>query len=84
MNVGRIFNSDISQFWQLPLDGGIGRVPEFTETLDTLVYRLGINGQSMNMGLSTAVSFLQNMVGFVFIMIANTIVRKVEPDSSLF
>lgn len=84
MNVGRIFNSDISQFWQLPLDGGIGRVPEFTETLDTLVYRLGINGQSMNMGLSTAVSFLQNMVGFVFIMIANTVVRKVDPDSSLF
>ncbi|MDO5111790.1 MAG: ABC transporter permease subunit [Clostridia bacterium] len=84
MNIGKVFNSDISQFWQLPLDGGIGRVPEFTETLDTLVYRLGINGLSMNMGLSTAVSFLQNVVGFVFIMLSNAVVRRIDRDSSLF
>ena len=84
MNIGKVFNSDISQFWQLPLDGGIGRVPEFTETLDTLVYRLGINGLSMNMGLSTAVSFLQNLVGFVFIMLSNAVVRRIDRESSLF
>lgn len=84
MNIGKVFNSDISQFWQLPLDGGIGRVPEFTETLDTLVYRLGINGLSMNMGLSTAVSFLQNIVGFIFIIISNAFVRKIDRESSLF
>jgi len=34
--------------------------------------------------MSTAAGFLQNLVGFVCIMIANGIVRHLDADSSLF
>ena len=34
--------------------------------------------------MSTAAGFLQNLVGFVCIMAANTIVRKMDADCSLF
>lgn len=82
MNVGRIFNSDFGQFWALPQDGGTGQVANVTETVDTFVYRL--LDRSVNIGQSTAVSLFQNLVGFVCIMAANTVVRKVDRDSALF
>ena len=34
--------------------------------------------------MSTAAGFLQNLVGFICIMSANAIVRKLDADSSLF
>ena len=37
-----------------------------------------------NIGQSTAGGFLQNVVGFICIMAANDIVRKIDEDSSLF
>jgi putative aldouronate transport system permease protein len=37
-----------------------------------------------NTGMSTAAGLMQNIVGFICIMTANTIVRKVDEDSSLF
>lgn len=85
MNVGKIFNADFGQFWNLPAAGGNGaaaQVANTTEVVDTLVYR--ILKQSVNIGQSTAIGLFQNFVGFVCIMIANTIVRRVDPDSSLF
>lgn len=82
MNIGRIFNSDFGQFWALPQNGGVGEVVNVTEVVDTYVFRL--LDRSINMGQSTAVSFFQNFVGFICIMIANTVVRKVDNDSALF
>lgn len=82
MNIGRIFNSDIGQFWALPKGGGSGVVRGAVEVVDTYVYRL--IDTSINIGQSTAVSFLQNVVGFVCIMTANTFVRKIDNDSALF
>ncbi len=82
MNIGRIFNSDFGQFWALPQEGGQGTVPYVTEVVDTFVYRLF--STSTNIGQSTAVSFLQNLIGFVCIMSVNTFVRRVDNDSALF
>jgi putative aldouronate transport system permease protein len=82
MNIGRIFNSDIGQFWALPKGGGTGAVKNAIEVVDTYVYRL--IDDSTNIGQSTAVSFLQNVIGFICIMAANTFVRRVDNDSALF
>ena len=82
MNVGRIFNADFGQFWALPRDGGAGRVVEAIEVVDTYVYRL--LDTSVNIGQSTAVSLFQNFIGFICIMVANTVVRKVDRESALF
>lgn len=80
MNVGKIFNSDFGLFYQVPM--GSGTLIPVTQTIDTYVYR--IMTSVPNMGYSTAAGLLQNVIGFICIMTANTITRKVDPDSSLF
>ncbi len=80
MNVGKIFNADFGLFWSVPMASGT-LIP-VTEVIDTFVYRtLAITNNS---GMATAGGLLQNVVGFICIMTTNTIVRRVEPDSSLF
>lgn len=80
LNVGRIFNADFGLFYSVPMNSG----PLFptTQVIDTYVYRALMN--TNNIGMSSAAGLFQNLVGFICIMIANTIVRKVDPDSSLF
>ena len=80
MNVGKIFNADFGLFWNVPMNSG----PLFptTQVIDTYVYRALM--ATNNVGMSTAAGLMQNIVGFVCIMAANTIVRRVDEDSSLF
>ncbi len=80
MNVGKIFNADFGLFWNVPMNSG----PLFptTQVIDTYVYRALI--ATSNTGMSTAAGLLQNVVGFVCILAANTVVRKVDEESSLF
>lgn len=80
MNVGKIFNSDFGLFWNIPMNSG--PLISVSQTIDTYVYRAMTATQ--NLGMSTAAGLLQNVIGFVCLMTANTIVRKVEPESSLF
>lgn len=80
MDVGRIFNADFGLFYQVPMNSG----PLFpvTQVIDTYVYRAYVNTGSV--GMSSAAGLLQNVVGFVCIVGANAIVRKLDADSSLF
>lgn len=80
MNVGKIFNADFGLFWSVPMNSA----PLFpaTQVVDTYVYRAYTS--TRNVGMSTAAGFLQNLVGFLCIMAANAVVRKLDPDSSLF
>ena len=65
------------------LAGGSGtRLYPATQVIDTYVYNALM--ATNNIGMSTASGLLQNIVGFVCIMVANTIVRHVDEDSSLF
>lgn len=80
MNVGKIFNADFGLFFNVPNDSGT-LIP-VTQVIDTYVYRAMMNTQ--NYGMSTAAGLLQNVIGFICIMTANTIVRKVDEDSALF
>ncbi|MEG1848883.1 MAG: ABC transporter permease subunit [Lachnospiraceae bacterium] len=80
MNVGKIFNADFGLFYSVPLDSG--PLYPATQVIDTYVYKVLMT--TNNVGMSTAAGFLQNIIGFICIMTANTIVRKVDEDSSLF
>ncbi len=80
MNVGKIFNSDFGLFYTVPLNSG--SLFSATQVIDTYVYR--VMTATNNIGMSTAGGLLQNAVGFVFIMIANHVVKKIDEDSSLF
>ena len=78
--IGRMFYSDFGLFYQVPLNQGM--LFDVTNVIDTYVYRaLLLLG---DLGMSSAAGFYQSLVGFVCIMAANYVVRKLEPGSSLF
>jgi putative aldouronate transport system permease protein len=80
LSVGRIFNADFGLFYQVPMN--YGPLYPATQVVDTYVYRALMSMN--NIGMSSAAGLLQNVVGFICIMVANSIVRRVDPDSSLF
>ena len=80
MAIGGIFRSDYGMFYYLPKDSGA--LYSTVDVLDTYILRsIRFTG---NMGSSSAAGFLQSIVGFVLVMTTNTIVKKLDPDSSLF
>ena len=78
--VGRIFYSDFGLFYQVPQRSGI--LLSVTQTIDTYVYRGLLERNDMPM--ATAAGVYQSIVGFILVMSANLIVRKIDPDSALF
>ena len=80
MNVGKIFNADFGLFYNVPQNSG--SLYPVTQVVDTFVYRAYAN--THNLGMSSAAGFLQSAVGLVCIVGTNAIVRKIDPDSSLF
>ena len=80
LNVGRIFFSDFSLFYQVPQNSGL--IYSTTNTIDTYVYRSLL--QFGNLGQSAAAGFYQSVVGFILVLTANLIVRKVSKEDALF
>ena len=80
MSIGRIFNSDFGLFYQVPL--GQGLLIRTTQTIDTYVYRALM--QMNNVGMSSAASVFQAILGFILVLTSNAIVRKVDSENALF
>lgn len=80
LKIGGIFRADFGMFYQLPRD--IGVLYPTTDVIDTYIFR------SMravgDMGMSAAIGLLQSVVGFVLVMLTNSITKKIDPDSGLF
>ena len=80
MNVGKIFNADFGLFYSVPMNSGA--LFPVTQVIDTYVYRaLMVTGR---VDMSSAAGLLQNVLGFVCILTANNIVKKIDADSSMF
>jgi putative aldouronate transport system permease protein len=77
--VGRICYSDFGLFYQIPQHSGL--LYSTTQTIDTFVYRalLELN----DVGRSSAAGFLQSIVGFVLVLGANWLVKKLDKESAL-
>ncbi len=80
MNLGNIFRSDFGLFYQVPMNSGT--LLDVTNTIDTYVYR-GLT-QTNNIGMSSAAGLYQSVVGFVLVLTANLIVRRIDDESALF
>ena len=80
MNVGKIFASDFGLFYNVPMQNGA--LVSVTQTIDTYVYRA--YRATGDPGQSSAAGLLQNVLGFVCILTANGIVKKIDSESSLF
>lgn len=80
LSIGRICYSDFGLFYQVPMNSGL--LYSTTQTIDTYVYRglLELN----DIGRSTAGGFLQSVLGFICVFTANTVVSKIDKESSLF
>lgn len=78
--IGRIFYSDFGLFYQVPMNSGA--LIDVTNTIDTYVYR-GLT-QLNNIGMAAAAGFYQSMVGFVLVLSANFVVRKISKENALF
>ena len=78
MNVGRIFYSDFGLFFQVTRDSN--SITGITTTLDVYVYRMLKLGTT---GMSSAAAFIQSVAGCITILVANGIVRKIDPESAM-
>lgn len=80
LQIGRIFYSDFGLFYQVPMNSGM--LFPVTNTIDTYVYRmLMVNNR---IGMASAASVYQSIVGFILVLIANLVVRKVSREDALF
>jgi putative aldouronate transport system permease protein len=78
--IGRIFYSDFGLFYQVPMDAGA--LSDTTNVIDTYVYR-GLM-QLGDIGMSSAAGLYQSLVGFILVLLANYVVRKINRDNALF
>ena len=80
LHVGRIFYSDFGLFYQVPMNSGM--LMDVTNTIDTYVYRglMTLN----DVGRASAAGFYQSCVGFIVVLGANLIVRRMDSESALF
>ncbi len=78
--IGRIFFGDFGLFYQVPMN--MGPLFPTTNVIDTYVYRTLIN--MGDIGMSSAAGLYQSVVGFVLVLASNRVVRRIDPDKSLF
>ena len=80
LSVGNIFRGDFGMFYQLV--GNNQLLLETSDVIDTFVYRSLIT--SPNIGMSAAAGLYQSVLCFVTIVSVNWLVKKVDPDYTLF
>ena len=78
--VGGILKGNFGLFYNLV--GANSMLFGTTDIIETYVYRSMMN--SFNFSQSSAVGLFQSVVGFFIVILANTIVKKLEPDYALF
>ena len=80
LSVGRIFASDFGLFYQIPKNSGA--LYNVTQTIDVYVYNALM--KNADYGMSSAASVFQSIVGFLFVIVANALVRKYSEENALF
>lgn len=80
MAIGNIIRADFGMFYFVPRNSSM--LYEATDVIDTYVFR-AIN-QLGDFSMGSAVGLFQSVVGFIMILVTNTVVRKVNKDAALF
>jgi len=80
LQIGRIFYSDFGLFYQVPMNAGA--LSSTTNVIDTYVYRALLNLGDISM--ASAAGVYQSIVGFILVMAANALVRKIDPENAMF
>ena len=77
---GQIFRGDFGMFYQLIGNNGV--LLEVGDILDLYIYR-AMAGNA-NLGYGAAAGLFQSVLCFVTILLANFVVKKIQPDYTLF
>ncbi len=80
LSVGNVMRSDTGLFYQVTRNNGL--LYSTTQVIDS--YVLGQIFKSSNFGFPAATSFFQSVVGLLLMLVANGLVRKIEPENALF
>ena len=80
LSVGNVMKSDTGLFYQVTRNGGV--LYKTTQVIDS--YILNQIMKSSNFGYTAAASFFQSIVGLLLMLLANGLVRKIEPENALF
>lgn len=78
LNIGKIFYSDFGLFYQVTKNSN--SLYNVATTIDVYVYSMMKSG---TLGMSSATALIQSVVGCITILLANFVVRKIDPDSAL-
>ena len=83
MSLGGVFRGGCDQFYQL-IGSNMLLTPK-VDVIDSYILRSLVNPLSnVNYSMMTAVGLYQQLAGFILIITANGIARKVNPDGALF
>jgi putative aldouronate transport system permease protein len=78
--IGGIFHGDLGMIYAI-----VGDNPSLytsTDVIDTYVFRM--IRQMNDIGMSTAIGFYQSFVGFIIVLVANQLAKKLDPDAAIF
>ncbi len=78
--MGGIIRGNFGLFYNLVGNNSV--LFKTTDIIETYVYRALMNNFNFSQG--SAVGLFQSVVGFGIVMLANTVVRRIEPDYALF
>ena len=80
LSVGQLFFSNFGLFYLIPQNSGM--LFNVTATFDTYVYNALMKNN--NIGMASAAGLFQSVVGFVMVLGANWITRRIDSDNALF
>ena len=80
LSVGSVMRSDTGLFYQVTRNSGT--LYKTTQVIDS--YVLNAIFKNSNFGFVAATSFFQSVVGLLLMLVANGLVRKIEPEDALF
>jgi len=80
MSIGKMVKADFGLFYNLTLDSKA--LYPVTDVIDTYVYR-ALRGLG-DVGMSSAAGIYQAIVGFILVLLSNALVKKFDPENSLF
>ncbi len=80
LDFGKILSIDFGLFYNVPQNSPL--LYETTDVLSTFTYRALMSVGDI--GMSSAASFYQAVIGFFLILLCNWIVKKISPENSMF
>ena len=82
LKVGAILTTDMGLFYQIPLN--TPQLYNTTNVISTYTYNLMTGSGANTLGMASATSMLNSLVGFVLIIISNGIIKKLDSDGAIF